>query len=206
MNIRFPKAATVVAARRDLCLDFANTLFWRGSAREETMRGFPDLISWCANSGLLDREAADRIARWSERRADEAAEIFRDAIDAREVIFRILFAIAEGRTPDATDVAALNRALERAPVRRALAYRDGGFGWRMEAAAAQASSILAPVLWSAADLIVGGDRARLRRCANNKCLWLFLDESRNGSRRWCSMQACGNRAKAHRHYLKTRSA
>ena len=44
--------------------------------------------------------------------------------------------------------------------------------------------------------------ARIRHCANAKCLWLFLDDSKNGSRRWCSMQLCGNRAKAHRHYLR----
>jgi predicted RNA-binding Zn ribbon-like protein len=62
----------------------------------------------------------------------------------------------------------------------------------------------APVLWSAADILVGPDSARVRECANNRCLWLFLDDSKNGTRRWCSMQACGNRAKAHRHYLRQR--
>jgi predicted RNA-binding Zn ribbon-like protein len=64
--------------------------------------------------------------------------------------------------------------------------------------------MLAPVLWSAADLLVGGGHSRVRRCANSKCLWLFRDESKTGTRRWCDMAACGNRAKARRHYLKTR--
>ena len=43
---------------------------------------------------------------------------------------------------------------------------------------------------------------RIRRCTNDDCLWLFLDESKNGTRRWCDMASCGNRAKARRHYLK----
>ena len=47
---------------------------------------------------------------------------------------------------------------------------------------------------------------RVRRCANDVCLWLFLDDSKSGNRRWCSMSACGNRAKAHRHYARKKAA
>jgi predicted RNA-binding Zn ribbon-like protein len=50
--------------------------------------------------------------------------------------------------------------------------------------------------------MIKGEHRRVRRCANEKCLWLFVDESKNGTRRWCDMTACGNRAKARRHYLK----
>jgi len=60
--------------------------------------------------------------------------------------------------------------------------------------------LLAPTLWSAADLLVGPQLQRVRQCANPACGWLFLDNSKSGNRRWCSMSACGNRAKAHRHY------
>lgn len=67
---------------------------------------------------------------------------------------------------------------------------------------ATASALLTPMLWSAADLLTGTLLGRVRECANDKCLWLFLDESKNGTRRWCSMKACGNRAKAHRHYTR----
>jgi predicted RNA-binding Zn ribbon-like protein len=95
----------------------------------------------------------------------------------------------------------LNRELNEAAPRAFLEPAGGAFGWRIEAKPS-ATGILAPVLWSAADLLVGIDSARLRECANQRCLWLFLDDSKNGSRRWCSMQACGNRAKAHRHYLR----
>jgi predicted RNA-binding Zn ribbon-like protein len=61
------------------------------------------------------------------------------------------------------------------------------------------------VLWSAADLLVEPRLARVRQCGNPKCVWLFLDTSRAGNRRWCAMSMCGNRAKAHRHYLRHRS-
>jgi predicted RNA-binding Zn ribbon-like protein len=64
---------------------------------------------------------------------------------------------------------------------------------------------LAPVIWSAADLLTRADH-RVRRCANEACLWLFIDESKAGTRRWCDMSSCGNRAKSRRHYLKTKGS
>jgi predicted RNA-binding Zn ribbon-like protein len=57
-----------------------------------------------------------------------------------------------------------------------------------------------PILWSAAELLTSDEREQVRECAGSACTWLFLDRSRNRSRRWCSMQTCGNRAKARRHY------
>src|SRR5487761_522058 len=69
-------------------------------------------------------------------------------------------------------------------------------------AAPAVASLLAPVIWSAGDLLTGERLARVRLCANEKCRWLFLDDSKAGTRRWCAMRACGNRAKAHRHYMR----
>jgi predicted RNA-binding Zn ribbon-like protein len=80
------------------------------------------------------------------------------------------------------------------------------YAWRIARAGPTVPGLLAPVLWSAGDLMTGADHARIRRCANDKCLWLFIDGSKGGTRRWCDMTSCGNRAKAHRHYLKTRQS
>ena len=77
-----------------------------------------------------------------------------------------------------------------------------GFAWRIETAGPTIATLLAPVLWSAGALLTGPQLAQIRECANDECLWLFVDDSRNRTRRWCSMQSCGNRAKARRHYLR----
>ena len=82
----------------------------------------------------------------------------------------------------------------------------GGFGWAVGSARfTDAAALLAPVLWSTGDLLAGNQLARVRECANSNCLWVFIDESKNGTRRWCSMSACGNRAKAHRHYTRKKA-
>jgi predicted RNA-binding Zn ribbon-like protein len=196
----------VLAPRRDLCLDFANTLAWRGSAPSESLHGLPDLVQWCASSGSV---LAGAIAGsgtngiWAERHPAQAAAIFRGSIAIRETTYRIFHAVASGNAPADGDLSELNRALKETPARSAVQRIGAGFGWRVEGnPLVTASALLAPVLWSAGDLLTGPQLARVRECANGKCLWLFLDESKNGTRRWCSMSACGNRAKAHRHYAR----
>src|SRR5215472_12456293 len=195
----------LVAPRRDLCLDFANTLSYRGGDPQESLHDFGELVDWCAANALLSADGCERALRWSDQHPEQTATIFAEAIAIREASYRIFFAIAARRTPPPRAVAAMNHALEAAPARRVLARGNQGFGWQIDRVGFSAPALLGPVLWSAGDLMVSPETIRLRHCSNDQCLWLFLDDSKNGSRRWCSMQACGNRAKAHRHYLRTRT-
>ncbi len=192
----------VAAPGEDLCLDFANTRFWRGTpVPTETLGGIDELLAWCeAKEGLPAAEAV----RW-HRSAAEGATLFGDALALREAIYRLFRAMAARTRPDEADLAALNRALATAPGRAALAPLGEGFGWRVDAVPPGAAGLLTPVLWSTGDLLVSRRLAKLRRCANDQCLWLFIDDSKSGNRRWCSMSSCGNRAKAHRHYVKRKS-
>jgi len=59
---------------------------------------------------------------------------------------------------------------------------------------------------AAARLVERADLTRLRECQDDDCGWLFLDGTKNGSRRWCSSADCGNRARAKRHYQRVRSS
>jgi predicted RNA-binding Zn ribbon-like protein len=179
----------------DLCLAYANTRYWRGSvAPTEELREFDDLLRWAGTAELLPPALV--------RRFDRAANVLTDAIGLRETIHRCFAATASGRAPGEEDLAALNAALAEAPARRRV--RPGG--WDVGSPAVTANVLLAPVLWSAADLLVGRQLQRVRQCANPECGWLFLDSSKSGNRRWCSMSACGNRAKAHRHYLRQKDS
>jgi predicted RNA-binding Zn ribbon-like protein len=126
------------------------------------------------------------------------------SIALRETIYRLFDAEAQGKTPASRDIEALNHALAAAPARTILKRSRDRYDWEIDAKSATALSPLAPVLWSAGDLLTGPRLGRVRRCANPECGWLFLDDSRAGKRRWCSMSACGNRAKARRHYHKSK--
>lgn len=190
----------------DLCLDFANTLSWRGrAAPTEALAGLPDLLDWLAAAGQGASPCFAAVAAWPGRHPKRAAHVFADAIALRETIFRCAFALAEGNAISRTDFAALNKALGDAPCRHRLVRRGEGFAWAADDARPTAAALLAPVLWSASELLVRARNLSVRRCANDECLWLFLDRSKTGSRRWCDMASCGNRAKAKRHYQRMRS-
>jgi predicted RNA-binding Zn ribbon-like protein len=171
--------------RPDLCLEFANTRCWRGQATPtEMLNGPADLAAWAKTS-----------------KAPSTKE-FEQAIALREAIYRLFDAQAQGKAVPSRDLEALNDALAHAPARKALKRTRAGYEWEVDGKSGTAFGLLAPVLWSAGDLLAGPQLARVRRCANLECGWLFLDDSRAGRRRWCSMSACGNRAKARRHYAR----
>jgi predicted RNA-binding Zn ribbon-like protein len=190
--------------RPNLSIDYVNTLEWRGSNANETLRRLPDLISWLIGSGALADQAGAALNGWFEQHPRRAATVFLEAIENREALYRLLRAKACGSTISSEDLAQLNRALGQTALRSQLDSAGSDFGWRVELKPT-APSILTAVLWSAADLLTNPVPTRLRECANERCLWLFLDDSKGGTRRWCSMQSCGNRAKAHRHYLKQKN-
>ena len=196
-------AGCIAAPRADLCLDFVNTLCWRGSpSPTEQLHGIAEVLAWSATSGGVEPRLVEALrARWAAR-PREADRAFTAAIELRETLHRTFAAVAGSGVAPPDELARLNAALARAAPRARMAWRDGAYRWDTVLGPPVAATLLSPVLWSAADLLAGGRRERVRQCANPLCRWMFLDDSKGGSRRWCSMSACGNRAKAHRHYLR----
>lgn len=196
----------IPAPPETLSIDFANTLYWRGSeAPTETFGTMDDLLVWCREQAGVPAGLADRC-RVRGVEEGEPAMLAR-ALALREALYRLFHAQAERREPQADDLALLGGFLAEASprvalARVALARVDGGYAWRIADAGATLAGLLSPVLWSAIDLLGGARLAKVKRCANDACQWLFIDDSKNGSRRWCSMSSCGNRAKAYRHYHK----
>ena len=205
-----PSAASdtlIIAPREDLCLDFANTLTWRGSpVAVETLHDCAGLLNWCASSLGYAGTPLRLLEDWAHATPQEALHLFDLAIAMREALYRIFRAVASRTPVAAPDLAALNYALAEAPRRGEIVPAEQGYVWRSAPLRPTVPSLLAPVLWSAADLMTRVAPQRLRQCANPKCLWLFVDASKGATRRWCEMNSCGNRAKAQRHYQKHKKA
>ncbi len=191
---REPHAFSIPAPADDLCLRFVNTRYWRGSPTPtETMLAPTDLDAF-----LLTEV---RLPASSVGTAD--ADALTRGLSVRELLHRLLAAQAQGRPPDTQDLRQLNDALRQAPMRAEVSLTPDGRSWL--ARGALDAAWLAPILWSAADLLLGARADRVRQCDNPACGWLFLDDSKSGNRRWCAMTACGNRAKARRHYAKVKA-
>ena len=188
------------------CLDFTNTVNLRGSGElRDSLESYGDLLHWAMRAGILTAAQAVDLNDRAGREPDEAGRTLKEAIDIREVIFRIFSASAAGGVPSDEDLDLYNHyfsaAMTGASIIRVNERYIIGFD-----AGRRLDSVLAPIVWSAAELLGDPASAMVKECNGETCGWLFLDTSKNHSRRWCEMKDCGNRAKAQRHYQKLRDA
>ncbi len=187
------------------CLDFVNTVEGRpGASPRERLASYADLLDWARQAGLLGEGQARALAseaRGHPRRAEAALARGRAL---REALFGVFSAAAGGRDPAAADLGTLNEALSRALARRRLRVEGACVAWAWDEGAPALDRPLWPVAVAAAELLVSPALERVRECAAGGCAWLFLDHSRNRSRRWCDMAVCGNRDKARRHRARRR--
>ncbi len=182
-----------------LCLAFTNTASARDTGTlNERLHSYEDLLAWGERTGVLDASSAAPLADLARRNPQAAGDMLHAAIELREALYRIFTAYTDGKAPAAGDLGLLNRALAHAMPHLQLAADEHGFHWEWHAAAPDLGRMLWPVARSAAELLTSDDLARVRECAGEHCNWLFIDRSKNHSRRWCDMQECGNVAKVRR--------
>jgi predicted RNA-binding Zn ribbon-like protein len=188
-----------------LCLDFVNTVGWRLTNRpNEWLQSYSDLVTWSVQAGVLGRARADELRRLARRKQEEAASTLARSLELREALYVLLDRWRQGRSATAEELRLLNQELDRAPGRLHLRWQQNGFVWEEEHSAVRLERVIWPIVWSASDLLTTGEPNRLKLCAGEGCGWVYLDESRNRSRRWCSMSDCGNREKARRHYARSK--
>jgi predicted RNA-binding Zn ribbon-like protein len=189
----------------NLALDFANTAEGtpEGEIEREHLLGYEDLAFWGRHVGLLSETDVGRLLQeWRERPA-EADAVLTCALLLRGHLYGVFRAVTEGDSPPAESLEALHRfeceALSRAEL---VPTGPNRYTWRW-ALAEDPSGLLWPVAHSAAELLTSRRMGRVKGCAG--CNWLFVDESKNRSRRWCSMEECGTHAKMRR-YVARRAA
>lgn len=176
----YPVRMTFVFVSGSAALDFAGTVRSRRDSPLDQLGTREDLAAWAEASGLLSTPPAVTDAD------------LRAAVQLREAVYRLVLARGAGAALAPEDRAVVNRAAARTPVRPELG--DGGAVLRHGTVAA----VLSSVARDAVDLLAE-DPARVKECAAPRCTRLYVDRSHRGSRRWCDMGRCGNRAKAAAH-------
>lgn len=186
----------------ELCLDLVNT----GSSREEgpfreRLREYDDLVRWGLRLEALDGDVASRLQRAAARDPAGAAGVLERARALREAIYRVFRARLSGDAPSSEDLALLTAAGAEATAAQRLVCRNGSFELEF-GETENLNRAWWPAATSALELLLSEDLTRVKECATPDCNWLFVDASKNRSRRWCEMSECGNRAKAQRHYAR----
>jgi predicted RNA-binding Zn ribbon-like protein len=192
-----------------LALDFVNTQGgMRGVAPKEHLHRYADLVAFGRQAGAVDDRRARRLLAEARRRPADAEAALRDAVTLREALYRIFLARTRDGEPAAGDVELLSAALGRALAHRRVDRRGQSFALGWDASDEALDAPLWPVVESAAEILTSDDAlGRVRVCGlfeSDECSWLFVDETKSGTRRWCSMKECGNKAKARRHYRRSR--
>ncbi len=189
-----------------LALDFANSISRRDSPEKtvEHLNTPHELITFARQTGLVSADQAQALDRWSGSHSRAAMQALREAIAVREATFRAFFSLANGKPAPQRDVELLDETVREALRHRHMVREDGSYHWRWDDDL-NPGRVLWPIAQSATELLTSHDLKQVRECEASDCYWLFLDNSRNRSRRWCSMTSCGNREKARRHYHRQHS-
>lgn len=174
-------------------MDFVNTLDWRDDpARRVELVPTPQALSaWTRHVGFPAAIAGG--IRHERQRAR--------AIRLRETLAPIVRAVADGRTSPSAARSSLTRWTQQAWHHRELADDRGTLTWQWQARTDPVDRVLFELVLDAGALLLSPERDRVRVCAGQGCGWFFVDRSKAGRRRWCSMAVCGNRVKV-REYRK----
>jgi predicted RNA-binding Zn ribbon-like protein len=187
--------STVPLEGGHLALDFVNTvggLYDEPSPEDELLDEYEDIPTWCARLGVISEREAGALRAAARRDPAAARRALRAAIRLRELIDGVFRPLSRGENPPAELLDRLRDAEREALAAARLEPADteaaGALRWTWPAPR-ELGDPLHPVVHAAIDLLTHGSLERLKTCAG--CRWLFLDKSRNHSRRWCSMEECG---------------
>jgi predicted RNA-binding Zn ribbon-like protein len=201
---------TITSLEGRLCLGFVNTFHPRyGRHVHDALAGYTDLVMWNRSVGMLTEAQEQDLLRAASAHPEEGLRVFERAITLREVIFRILSAVAVGGRPQGDDLSVVQGAYVQAMAHATLSPTAREFSWQWRAGEASGledvlAELLQPVALSAIELLTSAlDWGKLKACPG--CGWLFLDTSKTGNRRWCRMDACGSREKMRRQYARKRA-
>ena len=193
-----------------LCLDLPNTLSRRPTERPvELLRSYGHLLAWAHLAGVVDAAQTRALHARAAEQPKAADAVLRRAVALREATYAAMHAVVSGQpVPDAA-LATIDAEVARAGARAIVVPAEPKtgeprFAWGWDDAAPALDRPLWPVTRSLAELLTSDELPRVRECAADACAWLFIDTSKNRSRRWCDMTVCGNRAKARRHYARAK--
>jgi predicted RNA-binding Zn ribbon-like protein len=186
-------------------LELVNTLDLRFSANPvDLLPTYKDLLRLAAQLELLTAEQARKLGRSVDGK--DAQRVLASTLELREALAAVLYSRIEGSRPPASQIQILERQFRAAAQHRRLLAGDAHLEWSWSGLERQAESPLWMLAQAASDLLVSSDAELVKDCGDPTCRWLFLDVSKNHTRRWCDMKTCGNRMKARRHHARIQEA
>jgi predicted RNA-binding Zn ribbon-like protein len=179
-----------------MALDFANTCSGRGGAHHIEHLQLPEhVVAWAKHAGLLSKAEAEALSRNLDSNPRKAGEFLARARALRHAIYDIAATSATGAKPRDNTLRELVQCYRQTLTSATLVPAAHGLALSWPAALDDLNAVLGPIAQSALHTFTDHDMTRLKQCPGTDCGWVFLDTSKNRSRRWCEMRLCGNRSK-----------
>ena len=175
-----------------LALDFVNTRPRVGNELVELIPDLPALLRWFVAAGVIAPAKGTALAReWADSR--EGRKTVAELVELRQVLREDILRWIDTGAVRGTTIARLNDLMAESPLAAKIVASSKALRMESELKLSRPADLFGPIAHSAAELFTQIDRSRVRKCAH--CIGIFHDTSKKGTRRWCSMQLCGNRAK-----------
>lgn len=199
-----PRFDTYPSLRGGLgCVDFVNSTVSHDpsgtvSSWDALAPGYANALGWLTYIGAVDDDQARTLLRLAGKQPREAATVRRRAVALREALYRVMVAMIAQTPPDPADLAVIDEEEQRAVGMSRLAY-TGDRVARVWTTDRELDRPLWPIVTGATELLASPQVARLGQCQAEGCQQLFLDTSKNRSRRFCSASECGTLTRVRNH-------
>ena len=179
----------------DPALDLVNTEVTLAGVRTDLLQSFGDLTQWFKQANLASSAEMQRLAKaW--RHSPEARDTLQEVRALRSVLRQAVERIAKsGRLPGEL-AGVLGKELQHPRLATEVMQSQGKLRTKPRWILEKPRDLLVPLAHYAANFFATANYPDIRKCEDPKCILWFYDTSKNHSRRWCSMELCGNRAKA----------
>ena len=185
------------------CLNFTNTAGGHTKIREvERIPTYSDVISWALYAELLSPLEARAISALMKAKPKDALNRVRELQAFREALHRLVTAVAHKEQPQRADFTRVRSTISKSLATAEMKPGDAEFVWSADAGTLGLSTVIARVALSAHHMLTREKPSQLRQC--EICTWLFIDRTKNQTRRFCRQDACGAKSRADRFYGKKR--
>lgn len=185
-----------------LSLDFVNTVNSRVYTEHDYLMQYSDLVGWARRLAVVSPTQMNQLLMRAKQNPTEAERALSTARSFRDLLYRIFSSTATDSDPAKNDMDSFVESYADAISHGSFIRKDDHYitNWELDETL---QSLLWPIIYSAGELLLSGEVARVKACPS--CGWLFLDTSKNQSRRWCSMNTCGARDKMRRYHGRQRA-
>ena len=182
-----------------LCLDFVNTIHDRFEIpKRDYLNSIDDLVDWAAKAKGIDIEQNSILKKNEQQVLANAEKFLNETIDLRELLYSMFFTISHNKKVKIGDLEKFNKIISKSFSKLRIEQNQQVFSEKWKSGTEELEKIILPIIKDAYELLLLNLPSKIKECP--KCGWLFFDSSKNGRRKWCSMETCGSQHKANEWY------